>query len=174
MYILGILMFGACCKFVYWIISAVFRMFKGLLLLLIKPRRKRKRSRARRPRFEQINPARDVMKQERRIAAIEKQEEKRHAAAIREQEKQRKQAEREKAQRIKSEREKEIAKIDLAYINQSLDDITPLVDKYRELYENTLTEKTREQAYKKMIAYESRQNRLDKQRKKALYIIGGE
>ena len=62
---------------------------------------------------------------------------------------------------------------DLDYLDQSLQDITPLVDKYRETFEQTVTDKTREQAYKKLYQLEARQHRLDKARQKALYQLGG-
>ena len=66
-----------------------------------------------------------------------------------------------------------IAHDDLDYLDQSLQDITPLVDKYRETFEQTVTDKTREQAYKKLYQLEARQHRLDKARQKALYQLGG-
>lgn len=174
MYLISFIVLGCCFRFVVWLVKSLISGLYGILKLIIKPRRKRARKRATRPRFDYNRAGRDEQKQQARIAAIERAEQKRQIEAEREQAKQAKQAEKERLQRIKREREKEIARIDLSYINQSLEDITPLVDKYRELYENTLTEKTKEAAYKKMVQYESRQNRLDKQRKKALYIIGGE
>lgn len=73
----------------------------------------------------------------------------------------------------KHETEIKIACADLDFIDQSLSDLTPLVDQYRETFENTVTDKTKWNAYKKLYQLEARQNRLDKQRMKALYTLGG-
>lgn len=73
----------------------------------------------------------------------------------------------------KTEQARRIAKVDLDFIDQSLADLTPLVDQYRETFENTVTDKTKWNAYKKLYQLEARQNRLDKQRMKALYTIQG-
>jgi hypothetical protein len=73
----------------------------------------------------------------------------------------------------KSEQARRIAKVDLDFIDQSLTDLTPLVDQYRETFENTVTDKTKWNAYKKLYQLEARQNRLDKQRMKAIYTIQG-
>lgn len=68
---------------------------------------------------------------------------------------------------------KQIAEIDLAYCDQSLSDLTVMIDRLREEYENSLNDKTREKAYKKLSTLESRQNTLDKKRQIALNIING-
>ena len=73
----------------------------------------------------------------------------------------------------KTEQARRIAKVDLDFIDQSLTDLTPLVDQYRETFENTVTDKTKWNAYKKLYQLEARQNRLDKQRMKAIYTIQG-
>lgn len=90
--------------------------------------------------------------------------------------KQREQIERERKEQQKTdktEQARRIAKVDLDFIDQSLSDLTPLVDQYRETFENTVTDKTKWNAYKKLYQLEARQNRLDKQRMKALYTIQG-
>ena len=90
--------------------------------------------------------------------------------------KQREQIEKERKEQQKTdktEQARRIAKVDLDFIDQSLTDLTPLVDQYRETFENTVTDKTKWNAYKKLYQLEARQNRLDKQRMKALYIIQG-
>lgn len=90
--------------------------------------------------------------------------------------KQREQIEKERKEQQKTdktEQARRIAKVDLDFIDQSLTDLTPLVDQYRETFENTVTDKTKWNAYKKLYQLEARQNRLDKQRMKALYTIQG-
>ena len=90
--------------------------------------------------------------------------------------KQREQIEKERKEQHKTdkaEQARRIAKVDLDFIDQSLTDLTPLVDQYRETFENTVTDKTKWNAYKKLYQLEARQNRLDKQRMKALYTIQG-
>ena len=90
--------------------------------------------------------------------------------------KQREQIEKERKEQQKTdktEQARRIAKVDLDFIDQSLTDLTPLVDQYRETFENTVTDKTKWNAYKKLYQLEARQNRLDKQRMKAIYTIQG-
>lgn len=90
--------------------------------------------------------------------------------------KQREQIEKERKEQHKTdktEQARRIAKVDLDFIDQSLTDLTPLVDQYRETFENTVTDKTKWNAYKKLYQLEARQNRLDKQRMKAIYTIQG-
>jgi hypothetical protein len=89
---------------------------------------------------------------------------------------QRAQIEKERAEQKKAdktEQARRIAKVDLDFIDQSLSDLTPLVDQYRETFENTVTDKTKWNAYKKLYQLEARQNRLDKQRMKAIYTLQG-
>ena len=90
--------------------------------------------------------------------------------------KQREQIEKERREKMRNgdDLKQRLANDDLDYLDQAMQDITPLVDKYRELFEQTVTDKTREQAYKKLYQLEARQHRLDKARKKALYQICGE
>lgn len=89
--------------------------------------------------------------------------------------KQREQIEKERRekQRGGDDIKKRLARDDLDYLDQAMQDITPLVDKYRETFEQTVTDKTREQAYKKLYQLEARQHRLDKARQKAIYQLGG-
>ena len=90
--------------------------------------------------------------------------------------KQREQIEKERKEQQKTdktEQARRIARVDLDFIDQSLSDLTPLVDQYRETFENTVTDKTKWNAYKKLYQLEARQNRLDKQRMKVLYTIQG-
>ena len=90
--------------------------------------------------------------------------------------KRREQVERERRekQRGGDDIKRRLARDDLDYLDQAMQDITPLVDKYRETFEQTVTDKTREQAYKKLYQLEARQHRLDKARQKAIYQLGGE
>ena len=88
-------------------------------------------------------------------------------------EKEREKANQEDTKQRKRELALKMACADLDYIDQSMTDLTPLVDQYRETFENTVTDKTKWNAYKKLYQLEQRQNRLDKQRMKALYTLGG-
>ena len=82
-------------------------------------------------------------------------------------------AERIAADRNGADLKRRLARDDMDYYDQALTDLTPLVDAYRETFEQTLTDKTREQAYKKLYQLEARQHRLDKARQKALNQLGG-
>jgi hypothetical protein len=82
--------------------------------------------------------------------------------------------ERREKQRGGDDIKKRLARDDLDYLDQAMNDVTPLVDKYREMFEQTVTDKTREQAYKKLYQLEARQHRLDKARQKAIYQLSGE
>ena len=73
----------------------------------------------------------------------------------------------------KRETEIKIACADLDYIDQSMTDLTPLVDMYRDEFENCVNDKAKWKAYKRLYQLEQRQNNLDKRRMKALYTIGG-
>lgn len=81
-----------------------------------------------------------------------------------------------KAQQTGTDRngqKRQIAEIDLAYYDQSLSDLTVIIDRLRDEYENSVNDKTREKAYKKLSALEARQNTLDKKRQMALNVING-
>lgn len=81
--------------------------------------------------------------------------------------------ERREKQRGGDDIKRRLARDDLDYCDQAMGDITRLVDEYRETFEQTTTDKTRERAYKKLYQLEARYHRLDKARKKAIYQLGG-
>ena len=139
----------------------------------------------------QLEQAKQARIDEDRIARIERERRKEERAEIEWQWKVQKEADRraelewkrKRREQIDKERrekqrggddiKKRLARDDLDYLDQAMQDITPLVDKYRETFEQTVTDKTREQAYKKLYQLEARQHRLDKARQKAIYQLGG-
>lgn len=70
-----------------------------------------------------------------------------------------------------SEHKKKLAQTDLDYCDQALGDLTIIIDKTREEYENTVNDKTRDKAYKRLVTLEARQNILDKKRQTAIYNL---
>lgn len=141
---------------------------------------------------KQIEQAKQERIAEDRLARIERERRKEERAEIEWQWKVQKEADRraelewkrKRREQIEQERrekqrggddiKRRLARDDLDYLDQAMQDITPLVDKYRETFEQTVTDKTREQAYKKLYQLEARQHRLDKARQKAIYQLCGE
>lgn len=192
MYLLTIGLLVFCFKFCAWFFLSVF----GGLAWSVKAicsgsQRRRKQKAALRIAAgrEELKRAQQIEKQQREAERREREKQRfkweqekmewaRQKEADRRCELEYKKQQREEAKQDGKQEEKRkqaarIAKIDLDYCDQALTDLTPLVDMYREQFENTVTEKTKEKAYKKLVKLEAAQNRLDKQRLKAIHTIQG-
>ena len=188
MYLLVSVFLVACIKFAIWCVRVCIAGALWIVGTVVdcigRGVSRRKRNRIVAARYE-IEQAKQIDRQRREKMRFEWQQEKmewaRQKEADRRQDlewkrKQREQIEKERKEKKgadKTEQARRIAKVDLDFIDQSLTDLTPLVDQYRETFENTVTDKTKWNAYKKLYQLEARQNRLDKQRMKALYTIQG-
>ena len=171
---MGIIAFILLIVIARWMIVTAINIIKLIIVALFTPSRSRSKrtitARTKTP--EQIELERIKLERERQRLQYEKERlaiMQENARYTRWKRKEQYRADRNGCSRL--EHKKQLAQCDLDYCEQALNDITPLVDKYREQFENTVTDKTREQAYKKLSQLEKQQNTLDKKRQKALYIL---
>ena len=178
---MGIIAFIILIATARWMIVAAINIIKLIIVALFTPSRSsRKRTVTARSRSERIKSPEQIemerIKLEREKLRLEYDKQrietmKENARYTRWKRKEQYRADRNGCSR--SEQQKRLAQIDLDYCDQSLSDLTCLVDHYREQYENTITDKTKEHAYKKLSQLEKQQNALDKKRQAALFILNG-